>query len=112
MTIWSARRIVGCGLGARTGAATASPPPGPPSPAAPAPAAKASANARPAPPSAPLPWREAVEHAPIHFATDMVPILTKAGCNQGSCHGAQSGKGGFKQSLRGWDPSFDWEQVA
>jgi len=41
-----------------------------------------------------------------------VPILTKAGCNQGACHGAQSGKGGFKQSLRGWDPAFDWEQIA
>src|SRR5438445_602903 len=66
---------------------------------------------KPALPSAPVPWPAAVSKGPIHFATDVVPILTKAGCNQGSCHGAQSRKGGFKQSLRGWDPAFDWEQI-
>src|SRR4051794_32395394 len=71
-----------------------------------------SSSLRPGPPKPPVPWREAVNHAPIHFSTDVVPILTKAGCNQGACHGAQSGKGGFKQSLRGWDPAFDWEQIA
>src|SRR5262249_39275787 len=48
---------------------------------------------------------------PVRFATDVVPIFSKIGCNQGSCHGAQAGKGGFHLSLRGWDPSFDWEQI-
>lgn len=42
-----------------------------------------------------------------HFATDILPILTKAGCNAGKCHGAATGQGGFKLSLLGDDPSAD-----
>src|SRR5262249_34491304 len=42
---------------------------------------------------------------------DVVPILTRAGCNQGACHGAQHGRGGFKLSLRGFDPAFDHAQI-
>ena len=34
-------------------------------------------------------------------------VLSKAGCNQGVCHGNQNGKGGFKLSLRGQDPELD-----
>src|SRR5207244_1967630 len=34
-------------------------------------------------------------------------VLSKAGCNQGACHGNQNGKNGFKLSLRGQDPDFD-----
>ena len=34
-------------------------------------------------------------------------VLSKAGCNQGVCHGNQHGKGGFKLSLRGQDPELD-----
>jgi hypothetical protein len=34
-------------------------------------------------------------------------VLSRLGCNQGSCHGAQAGKNGFKLSLRGYDPIFD-----
>jgi WD40 repeat protein len=47
--------------------------------------------------------------APAHpdFIRDIAPILARAGCNQGTCHGAQSGKNGFKLSLRGYDPLFD-----
>jgi hypothetical protein len=40
-----------------------------------------------------------------------VPILTKAGCNQGACHGSQHGRGGFKLSLLGFDALFDYPQV-
>ncbi len=58
-----------------------------------------------------VPWNEAVAAGPVRFATDIAPIMTKVGCNQGACHGAQSGKGGFKLSLRGWDPAYDWEQI-
>ncbi len=43
----------------------------------------------------------------IDFIRDVNPILSKAGCNQGTCHGAQKGKNGFKLSLRGYDPLFD-----
>ena len=41
------------------------------------------------------------------FVTDVNPILSRLGCNQGTCHGAQAGKNGFKLSLRGYDPIFD-----
>ena len=41
------------------------------------------------------------------FALDIVPILTKAGCNAGSCHGAAQGKGGLQLSLFGYDPEAD-----
>ncbi len=41
------------------------------------------------------------------FRNDIVPILTKASCNSGPCHGATDGKNGFKLSLRGHDPAAD-----
>jgi hypothetical protein len=44
---------------------------------------------------------------PIGFRTDIVPILSKAGCNAGACHGNLNGKGGFRLSLRGEDPTLD-----
>lgn len=46
-------------------------------------------------------------HAP-RFTTDVIPVLTRAGCNMGACHGAGSGKGGFKLSLQGYDPDLDY----
>jgi WD40 repeat protein len=41
------------------------------------------------------------------FIQDVNPLMTKMGCNQGTCHGAKDGKGGFKLSLRGYDPDYD-----
>jgi len=41
------------------------------------------------------------------FVRDVNPVLSKLGCNQGTCHGAAQGKNGFKLSLRGYDPIFD-----
>src|SRR5262249_30858089 len=49
--------------------------------------------------------------APISFNNDIEPILTHSGCNQGACHGSQFGKGGFKLSLAGYDPEFDYESI-
>ena len=43
----------------------------------------------------------------LSFVQDVQPILTKSGCNMGSCHGALAGKGGFKLSLRGYDHNSD-----
>jgi hypothetical protein len=45
---------------------------------------------------------------PVSFANDVMPILAKAGCNSGACHGSASGKKGFKISLRGYDPASDY----
>jgi hypothetical protein len=41
------------------------------------------------------------------FREHVLPVLAKAGCNSGACHGALAGKGGFKLSLRGYDPPRD-----
>ncbi len=45
------------------------------------------------------------------FLKDVMPILNKAGCTSGPCHGAAKGKNGFKLSLRGYDPEFDYEAL-
>ncbi len=44
---------------------------------------------------------------PVSFRHDVEPILTRAGCNAGACHGTPSGKNGFRLSLRGYDPALD-----
>lgn len=41
------------------------------------------------------------------FIEDVNPIISKLGCNAGTCHGAKDGKNGFKLSLRGYDAIFD-----
>jgi hypothetical protein len=43
----------------------------------------------------------------VSFRNDVMAVLSKAGCNQGTCHGNANGKGGFKLSLRGEDPEAD-----
>src|SRR5438270_4515035 len=48
-----------------------------------------------------------VAAAPVSFRNEVMAVLSRAGCNQGVCHGNLNGKGGFKLSLRGFDPTFD-----
>src|SRR5438132_6664915 len=43
----------------------------------------------------------------VSFVRDIMPVLSKVGCNAGTCHGSAQGKNGFKLSLRGYDPVFD-----
>jgi hypothetical protein len=45
------------------------------------------------------------------FRNDVLPVLSKAGCNSGACHGALAGKGGFKLSLVGYDPVSDFFNI-
>ena len=45
------------------------------------------------------------------FRNHVIPVLTKAGCNQGACHGALAGKNGFKLTLRGYDPDVDYDTL-
>jgi len=47
----------------------------------------------------------------VNFVRDVAPVLNKAGCMSGTCHGAAKGKNGFKLSLRGYDPQFDYEAL-
>ena len=42
------------------------------------------------------------------FRNDVLPVMTKMGCNSGPCHGAAAGKNGFKLTLRGYDPEADY----
>ena len=48
---------------------------------------------------------------PISFRHEFVAALNVAGCNAGACHGIPSGRGGFKLSLRGYDPAADYLQL-
>lgn len=43
----------------------------------------------------------------ISYRNDILPVITRAGCNLGACHGAQTGKGELTLSLRGEDPVKD-----
>jgi len=47
--------------------------------------------------------------APVkpEFVNDVMPILSKAGCNASACHGSPVGKAGFKLSLFGYEPELD-----
>jgi hypothetical protein len=51
--------------------------------------------------------RRASSWDPVRFRNDVLPVLTKSGCNTGKCHGAASGKDGFRLSLFGYDPEGD-----
>ncbi len=50
---------------------------------------------------------ESTDLTSVDFIRDVNPILSRLGCNAGTCHGAQKGKNGFKLSLRGYDPLED-----
>ncbi len=49
--------------------------------------------------------------APVTFERDLLPILTRAGCNAGACHGKARGQNGFALSLLGYDPDFDYQAI-
>jgi hypothetical protein len=51
------------------------------------------------------------DQRPITFRGTVLPILTKSGCNGGNCHGKASGQNGFRLSLLGSDPRFDYESL-
>jgi hypothetical protein len=48
---------------------------------------------------------------PVRFVRDIEPVLSKVGCNAGTCHGSAKGKNGFKLSLRGYDPDYDYQAL-
>jgi hypothetical protein len=49
-----------------------------------------------------------VEPPAISFVREVMPAISKLGCNAGTCHGSAKGKNGFKLSLRGYDPDHDY----
>ena len=48
---------------------------------------------------------------PVSFELDVQPLLTRAGCNAGACHGKQRGQNGFQLSLFGFDSDFDYDAI-
>ncbi|MCC7374221.1 MAG: DUF1553 domain-containing protein [Verrucomicrobiales bacterium] len=48
---------------------------------------------------------------PVNFVNQIVPILTKSGCNGGGCHGKAAGQNGFRLSLLGFEPGEDYEHL-
>ena len=55
----------------------------------------------------PVTVKDAEKPRPISFQLDVMPVLTAAGCNTGSCHGSARGQDGFHLSLFGFDPKGD-----
>jgi hypothetical protein len=49
---------------------------------------------------------------PASFVNDVMPVLTKAGCNAGPCHAkAGLGQNGFRLSVLGFEPAEDYEHI-
>ncbi|MBX3421680.1 MAG: DUF1553 domain-containing protein [Pirellulaceae bacterium] len=59
------------------------------------------------------PWHQVISATgQIDFANDIVPIITKAGCNAGTCHAkAGGGQNGFELSLLGFEPDVDYQFI-
>lgn len=57
--------------------------------------------------SAEVTVKEMTMPSPVSFKNEMLAALTKSSCNMGACHGSPSGKGGFRLSLRAFDPTID-----
>lgn len=51
------------------------------------------------------------DERPVGFVTQVEPILSRFGCNAGGCHGKATGQNGFRLSLLGFDPAFDFEAL-
>lgn len=61
--------------------------------------------------SVPLEVAGATTDRRVSFGQEVMPALTKLGCNQGACHGSQYGKGGFKLSLFGFEAEPDYTAI-
>ncbi|QDU27631.1 hypothetical protein ETAA8_27190 [Anatilimnocola aggregata] len=55
----------------------------------------------------PLTVKNAAATTAPSFRHDVLPVLTRFGCNQGACHGKLAGQNGFRLSLRGYAPEWD-----
>ncbi|HUR44962.1 MAG TPA: DUF1549 domain-containing protein [Candidatus Saccharimonadales bacterium] len=48
---------------------------------------------------------------PASFLRDILPALSKAGCNAGACHAKADGQNGFKLSVFSYDPKADYGKI-
>ena len=59
-----------------------------------------------------VPQATAANDSPVSFVNDVVPVLTRFGCNAGSCHArAGGGQNGFELSLLGFEPQEDYDHL-
>ena len=58
--------------------------------------------------SAPVTASNIEQPRAVSFRNDVIPVLTRAGCNSGACHGSAKGKNGFRLSLFGFEPAADY----
>ena len=56
-------------------------------------------------------WSAADVKQTPSFTKHVVPLLTKVGCSNRSCHGSFQGQSGFRLSLFGYDPALDHQQL-
>ena len=47
----------------------------------------------------------------LHFTNDIIPLLSRYGCNSSGCHGKAEGQNGFKLSVFGFDPQADYDAL-
>jgi hypothetical protein len=59
----------------------------------------------------PVTVKGVVARPAVGFKQDVMPVLTKAGCNAGACHASQYGKGGFKLSVFGFASEEDYHAI-
>lgn len=48
----------------------------------------------------------------VRFRSEVMAVLSRGGCNQGACHANLHGKGGLKLSLRGENPTADYQTLS
>jgi hypothetical protein len=61
--------------------------------------------------SVPVKVRRAEVADALRFRNDVMAVFSRVGCNSGKCHGAASGKDGFRLSLFGYDPEGDYRRI-
>ena len=69
------------------------------------------ANSATASPSQPRSVDMAGTGPHVSFINDVMPILSKAGCNSGSCHAKADGQNGFKLTIFAYDPRADYHSI-
>ena len=67
-------------------------------------ARKLAVNVAPEEPAAPA-------NPPPSFMRDVLPVLSKAGCNAGACHAKPDGQNGFKLTVFSFDPKADYRNI-
>ena len=61
--------------------------------------------------SIPFEVKDISKEMAVDFSNDVIPMLTRSGCNSGGCHGKAGGRNGFRLSLLGYEPLEDYRYI-